>query len=184
MQAPESYTWKRITDFDDPLLDAAWALYVESFPVCERRPREAYKEALEDPRFHAYVLFGADRHSIQGILWYWEICSVRYIEYLATAPEERGSGLGTRLLKMFMNAESTPVLLEIEELVDEATRRRWRFYERLGFTLHEDIHIHPPYVSEYAPHRLHILSVSPDFSASQRACFINTIATEIVVLKA
>jgi len=175
-------TWQRITHTDDPLFAAAWPLYVEAFPEFERRPRHAYAKSLADPRFYANVLCRESK--VCALVWYWKVNTsspLRYVEYLCIAESERGSGLGTTLLKAFIAADAAPLVLEIEELVDEATERRWCFYERLGFTLHKEICIPPQYMIGHQSYRVHLLTSSPDFPASLRTAFLTTLRSEIII---
>lgn len=135
------------------------AIFDISFPPEEKRADEDWDAALADPICNAR-LFRAGGNA-RAILVFWDFGRCRYIEYFALAPDARGSGLGSRLLREFL-AESAPVpvVLEIEPPEDETTTRRLRFYERLGFARDAREHFHPPYRLGFGRQRLVVLNSS------------------------
>ncbi len=131
-----------------PLYAEAEALMEQAFPPDERRPKEKQRYVTDhDPRFRPCALV-RDGEFI-GLLTYWELDGLIYVEHLATRPELRGGGLGAAALEALKaKAGGVPIVLEVEPPADELTRRRIGFYQRQGFTLWAD----SPYLQPaYAP---------------------------------
>ena len=80
-----------------------------------------------------------------GFISAWDLPHYCYLEHFAFSPECRGGGFGSRVLKEYVGQKEVPVILEIDPLVDEISRRRCGFYERLGFVLTEHEHFQPPF---------------------------------------
>lgn len=96
-----------------------------------------------------------------ALLYYWSYGDVIYIEHLAVAPRMRGCGTGAEIVRRLVAGNpGKRILLEIDPPADEASRRRLKFYERLGFAANDYEHIHPSYVSgeKAHPHPLVLMS--------------------------
>ena len=141
----------RITDTDDAGYEPLMRLFMDSFPECERRPRGWFDRLVrEEPRFHCMVCGMGD-----AMLCYWDLaCEVDgvrrrpfvYVEYLAVREELRGGGMGSEVMREWLNGVGdVPVVLEVEPPVCALTRRRVRFYENLGFRLMPDYYVQPSY---------------------------------------
>ncbi len=133
-----------------------WECYESSFPANERRPLCDHLEALRDERFHCCCYH--DASGFAGLLHYWIFGKLIYVEHLAIPSSRRGDGLGSTILRQLMDSVSFPIILEIEPMVDDATKARWRFYKKLGFCLLRDEHWQPLYHSSDAPLQLRLLS--------------------------
>ena len=131
-------------------------IFDAAFPEEERRTDADWPAALADPLCNAR-LYRADGNA-RAILVFWDFGRCRYVEYFALAPEARGGGLGSRLLREFLAESAVPVVLEIEPPEDETTTRRLRFYERLGFARDAREHFHPPYRAGFGRQRLVVLN--------------------------
>ncbi len=143
----------RVASPDAPCVPAFMEIFEASFPFEERRERRDWAGAFRDPRCVAR-LYG-DENSARAILVFWNFGHCRYVEYFATAPGERGNGLGGAILDAFVGeTPDSPVVLEIEPPEDELTLRRLRFYERHGFTRDSAEHLHPPYHAGFPRQRL------------------------------
>lgn len=143
----------RVASPDAPCVPAFMEIFEASFPFEERRERRDWIGAFRDPRCVAR-LYG-DEDSARAILVFWNFGHCRYVEYFATAPSERGNGLGGAILDAFVDeAPDSPVVLEIEPPEDGLTLRRLRFYERHGFTRDSEEHLHPPYHAGFPRQRL------------------------------
>lgn len=123
----------RITDRSHPLFDAAWRIYEASFPLSERRSLEQHEQAMREAAFHACV--AVEDGSVCAIVFYWDTGEVCYLEHLAVDPAQRGEGAGTKALTALLARIERPLLLEIEQPVNDVTRRREHFYRRLGLTM-------------------------------------------------
>ena len=125
--------YQRITSLSHPLFDETWRVYEQSFPASERRTREDHLRALEDAAFHACA--AVENGLLLAIVFYWQTEAFTFLEHLAVDSPMRGTLCGTRALQKLFAETPAPLILEIEQPADEATRRREHFYERLGFAL-------------------------------------------------
>ncbi len=133
-----------------------WDCYEHSFPNAECRSLDDHAAAMSDDRFHCYRY--EDECGFVGLLNYWIFGKLIYVEHLAISASRRGSGIGSHLVKQFIEELSYPVILEIEPMDDDVTKARWRFYKRLGFCLLRDEHWQPLYHEGDEPLRLRLLS--------------------------
>lgn len=167
----------RLCDHSHPLAEAAWAIYEESFPLCERRPLAEHLRALSDPAFHYHLIL--ERKELVGLLswWDWEAADgtpFRFGEHFAIAPGKRGGGYGSQALKLLQGDASRLLLLEIDPPQDEVSRRRERFYLANGMCpSYAYEHVHPSFRPTTEPHRLFLLShprllTEAEFRAFQR----------------
>ncbi len=135
---------RRITSCDDTLFTPLVDVFVESFPENERRPLPWFKELVEtEPRFHCKVV--SKGSLCAALLCYWQFDGFVYVEYLAVNPAIRSKGLGTLLMREFLDDIALPVVLEVEPPVSQLTERRVGFYQRLGFRLLPDNYVQPSY---------------------------------------
>lgn len=142
-----------------------WQLYEGAFPACERRGAAQHAAALADPAFHCLHLADA-RAGFCGLLSYWCLGALCYVEHLAIVPERRGQGLGRQALALL----SRPLILEIEPVVDAATARRLAFYESCGLARLPQHHVQLAYQAGQPDVPLWLLS-RPALDAAAVACF-------------
>lgn len=132
-----------------PHFAAVEALMARAFPPAERRLEDAFRRLTdEEPRFVCNALLHEGRFA--GLLTYWRLERLTYVEHLATLPAVRGKGLGARALETLKAAAPGALVLEVEPPTDELTRRRIGFYRRNGFTLWADSPYRQP---SYGPGR-------------------------------
>ena len=135
----------RLTSIDSNLFQEAWVLYESSFPLVERRTLESHKKTLLNKKHHFDVI--TLKESVLGIILWWELKDITYIEYFATASSQRGKGYGKTILNEFIEDSETPIILEVELPDEEIKIRRINFYKRLGFKLNNHFYqmggIHP-----------------------------------------
>lgn len=135
--------------------DTGWlgfieTLYTEAFPADERRAFQAVKELLvTTPAFHLTGIRADGRPA--GLLSYWKWDDLAYVEHFAVDAGCRGGGLGAGALNRLLSQLDIPVVLEVEPPVDELSRRRIGFYERLGFRLWSCPYVQPPYDKDRNP---------------------------------
>lgn len=137
-----------------------WNLYESSFPLHERRSREAQLRAFDDPKSCGRIITD-ENGDLAAILFYWLYGSNVYLEFLAVDPRMRGRNIGTAVVEKILALHpGCTVILEIEPPEDELTSRRLHFYERLGFVSNPYPYIHPSYRrgEKAMPHRLTLLS--------------------------
>jgi len=168
-----SFFFKKISGIGDADAIAFFKIFEASFPFEERRAREDWRNALADLLCDAR-LYAFSEEPAAAILVAWNFSHCRYVEYFAIAPNVRGGGIGSKLLKNFIEESNVPVVLEILPPEENAAnaRRLW-FYERLGFFRNDGSHFHPPYHAGFSRDRLEILnSGNAPLSAEAREKFI------------
>ena len=130
------------------VLKSVEKVYIESFPLIERRKFENVKILLEKDDVPFKMIVATEDGVLQGFLSYWEFDGFRYIEHFAVDEHLRGNGIGSGLLEYFIKeCDKTPILLEVEipESSDDA-RRRVDFYMRHSFILWRLVkYMQPPY---------------------------------------
>lgn len=118
-----------------------------AFPLQERRNTDRQRDNADNhPRFYNNVLL--NNGTPIGLLTYWDFESFLYIEHFAISPNNRNKGYGQEALKALKSSWNGTIVLEVEEPVDELTRRRIGFYKRQGFTLQPHSYLQPPYREE------------------------------------
>ena len=118
-------------------------LIVSAFPKEERRSLDALRlYSRENMRFHPTVIKQDGRRI--GLMNYWTLDGMAYVEHFATLPEVRGQGYGRMALEE-MKRRVGPMVLEVETPDSEMARRRIGFYERCGFCLCQEPYLQPPY---------------------------------------
>lgn len=169
----------KIIPSGNKLWEQVWRLYVDSFPEWERRRISSHSRASEDDDFHTYI--SIENGNLQGLVFYWEHDSVIYVEHLAVNPLMRGKGIGSQIIKGLMeeNPEST-FILEIDPPLDDISKRRSTFYERLGFIANDFDYIHPSYTKNGKPHELRIMSYPKALSNEEFERFKEYLATRVM----
>ena len=131
---------------DSKEIEQALKLYVEAFPLCERRDNDKWLACLCD-KDKPFVLFGimCDNTFI-GILSCWEFSDFVYVEHFAVNSNARGNGIGAKAMSALKaHYGSTPLVLEVEMPTEEIAIRRIGFYQRQGFCLNDKNYMQPPY---------------------------------------
>lgn len=114
--------------------DRVYQIMDESFPDEEMRTYEGQLALLDEDDYHLICKRNKDG-KIVAFMTLWEIEAFSFIEHLATSKESRGSGIGSKLLKEYMDSCKKPIILEVDPGITEISKRRIKFYERLGFHL-------------------------------------------------
>ena len=78
--------------------------------------------------------------------------------------------MGTEAIEL-LAGEDKPVILEIDQPVDEISRRRQAFYKRAGFATNSHAHVHPPYRPENPGHALVVMSRPLPLTKGEYAAF-------------
>lgn len=125
------------------------ALYESAFPPEERRAYSGVSALVhfiseKEGRFQILVVKEADE--FVGFVTYWTFPDYVYVEHVAVSAEHRGNKIGSAIFQHLYEVVGDKILLEVEHPTTEQSRRRLRFYERLGFLSHPDIdYLQPPY---------------------------------------
>lgn len=92
-----------------------------------------------------------------GFIGAWQFDELFYIEHLAICESQRGIGYGSKILVAFCQ-QHKQVILEIDPVVDDVSKKRLYFYQHNGFYSNNMVHYHPSYHNEMLPHGLTVLS--------------------------
>lgn len=144
MNASNGIDCVRIETVENPLLKPIESTYLASFPVSERRDFELLKQLLiNESRFLVTALLKDGEYA--GFITSWQFSEFCYIEHFAIDESARNGGIGGKALQQFLSVCDVPVVLEVELPVEEMSKRRVGFYERLGFKLDTNPYRQPPY---------------------------------------
>ncbi|NDV96316.1 GNAT family N-acetyltransferase [Dysgonomonas sp. 521] len=117
-------------------------LYIESFPLSERRPVEDMLDLYKgDTPFVISVTVEDGR--LVGFLTYWDLDGFIFAEHFAISPGFRNGGYGRKVMELFMQVPK-PIILEVELPTTILSERRIGFYQRLGFRLWENVQYQQP----------------------------------------
>lgn len=133
---------ERLSSKNNYLFDKAYQLYQNSFPVEERRDDFEQQRVLKKEDYHFDLIM--DGEIFLGVMLYWELEDLVFLEHFTTLPEVRGKGIGKQALDL-LKSKGKNILLEIEPPVDEMTERRYGFYKRNGFFMNPFYHIQAKY---------------------------------------
>lgn len=161
-----------------PFFPAFWEIYEPSFPLCERRSLEDQELIFSNETYHLEAWIEADR--LYGFIGWWDCPGLRYVEHYAVHPEYRSSGYGSVFLSEWIKESDIPVLLEIEPVTDDISRRRQSFYKRLGLKENDIRHWHPPYHRGMDRVELWLMSYPDPIQKDTYNMFIQKQRTEII----
>ena len=123
------------------------SLMQTAFPLQERRNADLQREYTDNkPHFHTLVILVENKPI--GLITYWKLDSFNYIEHFAIKENLRNKGYGQEALKQLKEEIEGMIVLEVEEPIDELTKRRIEFYQRQGFILQNVSYQQPPYRKE------------------------------------
>ncbi|GHV03496.1 hypothetical protein AGMMS50229_02810 [Campylobacterota bacterium] len=133
-----------IQNAEDSRFSAFWKIYNSSFPLNERRSLDDQIRVLLNSDYCLEVWID-NSETIAGLIGWWNCGDLRFVEHFAISPDFRSAGFGSRFLSAWIAESKTTVLLEIEPITDETTKRRQNFYKRLGFVDNNIVYFQPPY---------------------------------------
>lgn len=168
-----------IQDETSPFFAEALEVYRASFPPNERRTLAGQTQLFHSPKYRLDAWVGK-QHFI-GIMAWWDFDEYRYVEHLAVHPDSRSGGYGAKLMHDWLSWDERPVYLEIEEPVDELTKRRRGFYQRLGFVQNPGRHLQPPYDGKGDGVPMVVLSRPGAISQAQHESLLTNLHTQVWV---
>lgn len=122
--------------------DEVFSIMKRSFPQEEMRNYEGQKALLN--RDDYFIKTYIHEQQLAGFCAYYTCGEFIYIEHLACNPEVRGLGIGTKIVQSILtDFNDQIIILEVEPPVDKVTKKRVRFYEKLGFILNPYYHFQP-----------------------------------------
>ncbi len=137
--------------------EEVFKLMEKSFPKNEYRAKENQKKLLKNPMYKLDVKTDESGKTIAFIAS-WDFPKFLFIEHLAVDPSCRGKGMGSKIMKDFINNSKKPIVLEIEIPNDEISIKRKNFYEKLGFKLNNHEYYQLPLRKGDKPMKLNLMS--------------------------
>ena len=122
-----------ISSLEKKDFDSLFEIMTQSFPPEEYRKKEKQYALLDDPKYKLTVL--KEDNKISGFIAAWNLSDFIFIEHLAITPVKRNKGVGSAFVAQYLKESDLPIVLEVENKVDEISLRRINFYKRLGFVL-------------------------------------------------
>lgn len=147
----------KVIEINESTFDAPYTLLAQSFPKSEIRNYHEMKKLLSHPKYRLLGFVNRDQ-AIRGVLGTWDLGSFLFIEHLAVDPNRRGEGIGSKMMRRFLERACKPIILEVEDPVDEVKQRRVRFYERLSFILNPFGYVQPVLQPSRVPVKLKLMS--------------------------
>lgn len=140
-------------------------IYEESFPSDERREWLEVSELIHYPSFTFYRI--VDNVDLIGLITVWNFNRFSLIEHFAIRQNLRGKSLGTKVLTLLITEISKPVIVEVEEPINDTAQRRIAFYERLGFVVCNGIYYQPAYSAEKSRVKMQLMSFPKQLSTNE-----------------
>lgn len=154
--------------------DSFFNLMSESFPSIERRSYEGQKKLLSEELYNIIVVKD-ENENMAAFIANWEFDNFNFIEHFAVDSKIRGNGVGTAMLKAYLNKCNKPIFLEVEPPTNDISMRRIEFYKRLGFHLNNFEYLQPPLQKQYDFLPLKVMSYPRSFSEREFINFRNTV---------
>ncbi|MDR2979981.1 MAG: GNAT family N-acetyltransferase [Bacteroidales bacterium] len=157
--------------------DSFFELMEKVFPPVERRSKEDASQIFTTvPCYHAMGLKKDGK--VTAFIAYWLFEDICFVDHLAVDDSLRGQGIGSEIMRYLVENTASTVVLEVEPPEDEISRKRIRFYEKIGFHLNTFSYIQPsmqpgqpeiPLMIMSYPHGLDL----PKFNAARKRIFDN-----------
>lgn len=118
-----------------------YKLMQDSFPPAEFR---TYEDALSLFDCANYkVLVVKEDGVMQAFIAEWLMEDFCFVEHFAINTVARGQGLGTEIMREYLNQRKKAVVIEVEADDTSIAKRRIGFYEKLGFALSDVEYVQP-----------------------------------------
>lgn len=127
---------------NDPFFNKAWQLYIESFPLEERRTLMEQEQLLNKKNYKMLCYIKND--ILLSIVFYWKISSYTFLEHFAINSSLRGQSYGSKILEKFIENNEN-IVLEIEPITDKISEKRLKFYEKFNFVVNNYEHYQIPF---------------------------------------
>lgn len=121
---------ERITAKSHNMFERAFYIYESSFAKWERRGIAEQDRVLLKSDYHFDVML--DNDELIGIMLYWELDSLIFLEHFAVIPKIERDRYGAKALDL-LKTKNKKILVEIEASNDEVAERRYNFYIKNQF---------------------------------------------------
>jgi len=163
-----------LKEFQHSDFDRFFKLMREGFPSVEMRSCEDAKNLLYEDLYNI-IVDKDENENITAFIANWEFSDFNFIEHFAVDSKIRGSGIGTAMLKAYLNKCNKPIFLEVELPENHVSIRRIEFYKRLGFYLNNFEYLQPPMQKQYDFLPLKVMSYPRSVDEKEFINFKNTV---------
>lgn len=147
---------KEFIDMNENDFDSFFNILDNSFPKSEKRDYPSQKNLLSISNYRPFVF--KENDEVLALMAVWEFDDFIYVEHLAVDSKLRGKGVGSELIKNYLNRCDKRVFLEVEPPNCETSKKRVSFYEKLGFSFNDFYYLQQPLNPGDSPFRLNIMS--------------------------
>ncbi len=144
-----------LKDCSKKYFDKAWELYENSFPIEEKRTKDEQYIILEKENYNPLIFIKEE--IVVGILFFWDFKECVFIEHFAINSLLRNQSYGSIIFEDFLTKYEN-YILEIEQIYDDITKRRFNFYKKFDFVINEYKHFQIPFRKDSKKLELLLLS--------------------------
>lgn len=123
-----------LMNFESNEFSMVYEIMRQAFPIAEIRTYEKAYSLLNNEGYKISVIRDY-KNRIGGFIAVWDFDKFLFIEHFAVSKRIRGAGIGSEMMKEYLNQNKKPVIIEVEGQETRDAKRRVEFYRRLGFTL-------------------------------------------------
>ena len=139
--------------------DKVYSIMESSFPVNEIRSKTGQYSLLQNPNYTLFI--EKKKEETIGFISVWDLGEINFIEHFALDKNYRGKGIGSKMLKQVIDNSKKMVVLEVEPIINEITKKRVDFYTRNGLLYHDYYYEQPALEKERERVELKIMSPFP-----------------------
>ena len=138
--------------------ESVYNIMESSFPLNEIRSKKGQYELLKKENYSLYIK--KEQGKIIGFISVWDLYDFNFIEHFAIDKNYRGKGVGSKMLKQVINNSDKTVVLEVEPIINETTKKRVDFYTSNGMFYHDFYYEQPALEKERERVELKIMSTT------------------------
>ncbi len=174
MNEIESIRFEQIPTSTHPATAPALAIYEAAFPLSEQIPRPKVEERIDRGIYQLWVGQRGEEVLFMAILYSLRDSDLMLLGYIATHPQARNQGIGSRFFKQVIERLQEGdhyLLLEVElpTPAEPMTQRRYEFYRRLGARFLQDVRYILPPLSGGEPTEM-CLAIAPAYKTPTLGC--------------
>lgn len=138
--------------------ESVYIIMESSFPINEIRSRHGQYELLKKENYSLYIK--KEQGKIIGFISVWDLGDFNFIEHFAIDKNYRNKGVGSKMLKQVIDSSKKKVVLEVEPIINETTKKRVDFYTSNGMFYHDFYYEQPALEKERERVELKIMSTT------------------------
>lgn len=172
--------FRKISSARNSLFESVWSIYEESFPLDERRTKQAQEKIFKEKKYQFYAI--REGSECMGLLAAWNLKEYTFVEHFAIRKDVRSRGLGSQAMHAYCIQEPK-LVLETERPTSEIAQRRIEFWKRAGFKLNTYNYVQPPYGSGKNPVPMYLMTAPSALTDNEFYLLRNEIHKTVYGLK-